>query len=281
VTGAFTGDPAVKAELLDRLTTHAANGTLRFGVTAWDGQGGTPLGVSTQGGDVADYAARFGYPLALAGLLDPMTAYAAPDRAVDTALAWVTAVDVGADLSAVPERIVHDLLEAMEADRLAAAYHAELRQLYRAEMSGTPPTRRDWADLRNRIAQATEEEPPTSDVRTALTACVTACWPLATSSSVLPTLFSVWFRDVNRRPDPEFCDASRELAYAKLDEIYQETQPLRDTGQSVDIPALFRTRDPTLAAAFEGQLARSNARYRARAQTVPDLVLAHLASPGA
>lgn len=278
MTRAFAGDPAIKADLLDRLKAFAADGMLRFGATAWDGQGGTPLKVSTQGGDSADYAARFGYPLALAGLLDPMTAYASPERAVEVALSWVVRVDIGADLSAVPERIVDHLLCAMQADRLAAPYHAELRRLYRNEVSGTPPARRDWADLRRRIEQASAAEPPSSDTRTALTACATACWPLVTSSSVLPTLFSVWIKDVHRQPDPDFDEAAREHAHAMLDEIYRETQPQRDAGQMVEIPALFRARAPALAAAFEGQLARANARYRDRAQAVPDMVLEHLAT---
>lgn len=281
MTIAFGGDGSVKSALRDRLKTHAANGTLRFGATAWDGEGGTPLGVSTQGGDSADYAALFGYPLALAGVLDPMTAYADPDRATDVALAWVDMVAVGADLSMVPERIVEQLLDTMHADRLAGPFRAELRRLHRAERSATPPARGDWTALRAQIEQAVDGEPAASDARTALTACATACWPLATSSSVIPTLFSLWIRDVNRRPDPEFGEAVRERAHAVLEEIYRETQPQRDAGEPVDIPARFRVRAPTLAAAFEAQLARSNARHVARAQSVPDMVLTQLATASA
>lgn len=280
MTIAFKGDAAVKSALRDRLTAHVADGTLRFGTTAWDGQGGTPLGVSTRGGDSADYATHFGYPLALAGLLDPMTAYASPDRATDAALAWVDSVAVGADLSPVPERIVEQLLHAMQADRLATPFWFELQQLYRAERSATPPARRDWAALRAKIEQAVEAEPPSSDARTALTACATACWPLMTSSSVIPTLFSHWVRDVNRRPDPDFDEAVRERAHAMLDEIYHATQPQRDAGETVDIPARFRARAPMLAAAFEAQLERANARYRERARSVPDMVLRQLAAAG-
>lgn len=280
MTVAFGGDPAIKSALRETLKAHAADGTLRFGATAWDGRSGTPLGVSTHGGDSSDYAARFGYPLALAGLLDPMTAHAGADRAVDAALAWVDRVAVGADLSPVPERIIDHLLDAMSADPLAVPYRAELRQLYRAEASGTPPGRRDWANLRDRIEQAAEAAPAGSDARTALTACATACWPIATSSSVLPTLFSVWIKDANRRPDPEFDEVMRARAHAMLDGIYRETQPQRDAGQHPDIPALFRASAPMMAAAFEAQLARANARYCDRAQAVPDIVLTQLAAAG-
>lgn len=278
MTVAFGGDGAVKSALLDRLRRHAADATLLFGPTSWDGRAGTPIGVSTRGGDSADYAAQFGYPLALAGLLDPMTAYAGPDRAVDVALAWVERVPVGTDLSPVAERIVDHLLDAMDADGVGAPYRATLRRYYAAERSDTPPARRDWADLRARIERAVQDERPASDARTALVACAAACWPLATSGSVLPTLFALWVGDANRRPDPEFGEALRVRAHAVLETIYRETQPLRDAGAAVDIPARFRDREPTLAAAFEAQLARSNARHRDRAQSVPDVVLAHLAA---
>lgn len=280
MTGAFLGDPAVKAALLERLHAHAANGTLRFGATAWDGRGGSPLGVSTQGGDCVDYAAQFGYPLALAGLLDPMTAQASPDQAVDTTLSWVSCVDVGADLSPIPERIVGHLLSAMDVDRLAAAYHGELFALYRAEASGASPARSIWAELRKRIAQAVEAEAPHSDAHAALTACATACWPLTTSRSILPTLISVWLQDANRSIEAAFDLADRSRAQAMLDAIYQETQSQRDAGQPVDIPALFRARAPLLAASFEAQLARDNARYLDRVRTVPAMVLGHLAATG-
>lgn len=276
MTGAFAGDPAIKAALCARLESHAANGTLRFGPTAWDGSGGTPLGVSTRGGDSTDYAVSYGYPLALAGLLDPMTAHAAPDRAVDAALTWVACIDAGADLSEVPQRIVDHLLAAMHADRLAAPFRDELRRLHLHERAGKRLTRSDWAGLRSRIERALEAEPPSSDGRTALMACATACWPLTTSSSVLPTLISVWLNDVNRDPEPQFGEVLRQQAHATLDEIYRETQPQRDAGAHPDIPALFRARAPVLAAAFEAQLARNNARYLERARSVPDMVLTHL-----
>ena len=69
-------------------------------------------------------------------------------------------------------------------------------------------------------------------------------------------------------------------AQAMLDVIYRESQPQRDAGQDVDIPALFRAREPLLAAGFEAQLARDSAHYLDRARTVPAMVLGHLAAIG-
>ncbi|QQN74732.1 hypothetical protein [Croceicoccus sp. YJ47] len=275
---AFRGDPAVKAELLARLREHAANGTLRFGATQWDGQGGSPLGISVQGGDSVDYAERYGYPLALGGLLDPMTAYAAPDTAEGYALRWVSSVEPGADLSAVPQRIARTMLRAMGADRLASPYYGDLLSLYEAEGHDAPPPRRAWSELRRAIEQAAAEAPPHGERQFALKACANACWPLRTSRSALTALIADWVQHAAKEHDPEFDAVEHEQAIAMLDRIYAETQPERDKGEHVDIPAIFRSRAPALAAAFELHLNRANARYIERARTVPDIVLDTLAT---
>jgi len=278
MTRAFGGDPAIKAALLARLESHIANSTLRFGGTSWDGSGGSPLGVSTEGGDSADYATRFGYPLAIAGLLDPLTAYAVPGQRSTIALHWVKCVDVGADLSPIPQRIVDHFLIAMGAERLAASSYAEVQALHCAEASGVAMHRSEWTAARRRIEAVAEAALPQSPERTALNACATACWPLQTSSSILPTLILVWLHDANREADPAFGEFERKRAMAMLDEIYQQTQPMRDKGEAVDIPALFRMRDPVLAAGFEASLERANARYLDRARSAPGIVLAYLAA---
>ena len=278
MTGAFRGDPAIKAALLARLESHIANSTLRFGGTSWDGSGGSPLGVSTEGGDSADYATRFGYPLAIAGLLDPLIAYAGPDDGGKVALRWVECVDVGADLSPIPQRIVDHFLTAMGAERLAASSYAQVQALHRAEASGVARHRGEWTATRRRIEAAEEAALPHSPERAALNACATACWPLQTSSSILSTLIAAWLQEVNREADPAFGEVERQRAMAMLDEIYQQTQPMRDKGEAVDIPAMFRMRDPILAAGFEASLERANARYLDRARSAPGIVLAYLAS---
>ncbi len=278
MTGAFGGNPAIKAALLTRLENHIANGTLRFGGTVWDGSGGSALGVSTEGGDSADYASRFGYPLPMAGLLDPLTAYAGSDSGGDAALRWVECVEVGADLSRVPQRIVDHFLTDMGVERLAASSYADVRALHRAEASGVVMHRSEWTAIRRRIEAAVETTLPHSHERAALNACATACWPLQTSSSILSTLIAAWLQGVNREADPAFGELKNKRAMATLDEIYQQTQPMREKGEAVDIPALFRMRDPILAAGFEASLERANARYLDRAQSVPGIVLAHLAT---
>lgn len=64
---AFHGDPAIRSDVIARLERHADAGTLSFGASHWDGTSGTPLGVAAESAATEDYAARFGYPLALAG----------------------------------------------------------------------------------------------------------------------------------------------------------------------------------------------------------------------
>ncbi len=279
MTFAFGGDPTVKATLLARLRRHAENGTLRTGTTQWDGVGGSPLGVSVQGGDSSDYARRFGYPVPLASLLDPMTAYACPEAARDYALEWVSSVEPGADLSAVPLRIVRHLLSDLGADRLAKPYYDDLMSLYEEEERDPAPPRRAWSHLRGAIEQAAAEAPSNSDRHVALKACANACWPLKTSRSLLTSLFAFWVQSATQMPDPHFDAGRRARAIAMLDRIHKETQPERDKGKQIDIPAIFRSREPALAEAFEASLKRANARFIERARAVPQIVLAHLADP--
>jgi hypothetical protein len=278
VTTAFHGDPAVKAELLDRLRRHAAADTLVFGPTRWDGRSGTPMGVSAETEDSADYAQRFGYPLPLAALLDTMTACAAPDRAVRATLAWVEMVEPGADLAPVPWRIARNLLVLLKADQLAEAHFLLLCDMHRRDIADTSVPRREWAAVRGLIEEAASHRE--SEAASATSACATACWSLRTSRSVLVELIDRWCRAPTRLPNPDFADVDRVRAGVVLDALWTETQPARDRGETVHIPTLFRAREPRIAALFEADLERSNRLVRSRSEAVPGLVLPHLAGPG-
>lgn len=278
MTIAFHGDPALKAALQDRLHRHAAAGTLVFGPTRWDGRSGTPMGVSAESEDSADYAQRFGYPLALAALLDTMTACAAPDQAVRDAQAWVGIVEPGADLSPVAWRIAHNFLVLLGADELAAPHFVLLRDMHQRDTADSPVTRKEWTSLRTLIEDAANHRAGESAY--AISACAAACWPLRMSRSVLVELADRWRRAAARVPNPDFDDGDRDQAKAVLNALWGETQTARDAGEMVHIPTLFRAREPRLAALFEADLERSNALFRRRSEAVPSLVLRHLAGTG-
>ncbi|PTQ65009.1 hypothetical protein C8J45_102367 [Sphingomonas sp. PP-CE-3G-477] len=278
MTNAFHGDPVVKAELLDRLRRHAAAGTLVFGPTRWDGRSGTPIGVSVESEDSADYAQRFGYPLPLAALLDTMTACAAPDRAVRETLAWVEIVEPGANLSPVPWRIAKSLLVLLKADQLADPHFLLLRDMHSRDTTDTPVSRKEWTNLRALIEDTASRSK--GEAAFSISACAAACWPLQTSRSVLVELVDRWRRAAARLPNPDFDDVDRDRASTVLNALWAETEPARAAGETIHIPTLFRGREPRVAALFEADLDRSNALFRSRSEAVPALVLRQLAGAG-
>ncbi len=275
---AFHGDPAIRSDVIARLERHADAGTLSFGASHWDGTSGTPLGVAAESAAIEDYAARFGYPLALAGLLDPIAA-SVPASACDTAIAWHRCVRPGTDLSDVPLRILIDLLERLGAPDLAPRRFAVVVAQHRREAAGYIADRATWTPLRTAIE--TEEAAADDAIRAALGACALACWPLATSRSVLVGLIHAWATAIPVVPDPDFDAVQKQAADAALHALWEETQPQRDFGDAVHLPDLFRTRHPDLARRFEANLASTNAAYAARATQLPTMVLAHLAAASA
>ncbi|WP_298089334.1 hypothetical protein [uncultured Sphingomonas sp.] len=271
MTTAFHGDPWIKSDLHARLRRHAAAGTLVFGATRWDGVSGSPLGVSAESDDCADYAARFGYPLALTPLLDMMTAYIAPERALADTLAWVETVSPGADLSWVPLGIAEEMLVRMGAADHAPSRHAAVLDLQRRDMAGETITRADWTALRREMEAATDDAHGPEAV--ALRACAMACWPLRTSRSVVASLVQMW--QTGAPPSPDFSVADRIQAEETLHAIIAEMRPRRE-----DIPGLFRDRDPDLSRRYEAELRRVNLIAEQRIAALPPLILHHLAAAG-
>ncbi|WP_342659066.1 hypothetical protein NPJ82_16595 (plasmid) [Sphingomonas sp. NY01] len=277
MTPAFHGDAAVQSAVIELLKGHAAAGTLSFGATRWDGTGGSTLGIAAESEDSGDYATRFGYPLALAGLLDPIVAVNHAG-ALDTAIAWHEHVLPGSDLSGVPATLLTDLLERLGAGASAPDYFAIVIDMHRNEARGDTASRTAWSRLREEIeARATAAENAT---RIALNACTLACWPLATSRSVLVGLVHAFAAATNGAPSPDFDEDDRCTANAILQVLWDETQPQRDAGDPVHLPTLFRARHPDLSSRFEADLARSNAYRAARAAQAQQLVLTHLAAAG-
>ncbi|MGP7797008.1 hypothetical protein [Sphingomonas sp. CLY1604] len=279
MTGAFRGDAAIKADLLARLRAHAAAGTLLFGATRWDGERGSPLGVSAESEDSADYAARFGYPLALAALLDPMIECSDPARAWEHTLTWVVRVSPGEDLSVVPVRIVEDMLIRIGSVEHAPALHAAILDLHHRELAGETLTRADWTQARGEIEAAADGMEDAAGA-VALRACAAACWPLRTSRSVLTEITALWRTGAGAVRPTIITSTDKIRAEAILQSIVAAVAPRRAAGEYVDIPKLFRARDPGLSARYEADLRRTNALALERMQALPGIVLGHLTAAG-
>ena len=273
MTLAFGGDPATKAGLLATIDRHVATGTLRFGTTKTGEAGGTPLGIATGGMGLDTYVAAYGYPPALAGLLDPLAAMIGTrDSAVRFVRDWVSLVEPGADLTAVPAAIVLDLLEASETRSLIPDIVEPLATLHRRERDGDEITRREWAACRRIVLTATDMPQP-GPVRGLLDLCEAACWSSRSSRSILVTMAVKWCDLSEFVADPTWQDGDRIEARQTLHALWQRHA---SDEPPVSIAALFAAQAPDLARRFEANLVRVNAYRPQRVDQLAAMVLSHL-----
>lgn len=255
MSGAFRGDPAIKAVLLGRIDRHRAAGTLIFGPTAWDGERGSPLGISVEGTDPADYAAVFGYPLGLAALLDPLAAD--PVDGFDAAgfvREWVAVVRPGADLSRVPAALMLGMLHDLNGGEADAALVTAAVALHRDCRDGGQPPRPVWATLRRDIlASMPAAAGAAGDLLEA------AAWPAAHARSSLTSAFAAWRRLRAGGADPGWTPRDEARKEAMLHAIWEAETPAREAGEQVHYHARLVERDADLAGRFLLHLDRTNA----------------------
>lgn len=275
---AFHGDAALQARLVAQLERHRADGTLTIGETRWDGDRGSPLGVLTHDTSIASLATLTGYPLALAGLLDPVAAIIrAPDAAGRFAREWLSAPAAGADLAAVPGLIVLDLLDQLPPDLVDIAVVAQVAGLHRAALAGDCVPRAQWTACRQAIMEQDDLED--DEARSAaLDMIEAAAWPTRGSRSVLATMIMAWCRLAEYEDQSDWTAADEARAQAMLRSLWDEHRERREAGDVISYPTLFAERDPTLASRFEANLNQANRRYLARVDMATTLVIDRIAS---
>ncbi|KQN00086.1 hypothetical protein [Sphingomonas sp. Leaf25] len=245
-TGAFGGDPNVKAALLARIDRHVADGTMTFGDSAWTGDGGSALGVSIAGIDPATYAAAFGYPLPLAALLDPLARdLSEAGDAPAFVRSWVSTVTPGADLSGVPTRLMLYMLDDPRLRGIDDALADRLVGLHCRDLDGSPGDRGEWSSVRRSILAAKQDADPRA------TAFVVglwevAAWPAARGRSTLVATFNAWRQLQAIVDDPEWSREDECRKEAKMKALWYAHAPAADGGE-VDLAALFEASDPALA----------------------------------
>ncbi|MGN5374463.1 MAG: hypothetical protein DI632_05925 [Sphingomonas hengshuiensis] len=257
LAGAFGGDAAVKTALLDRLARHRLAGTLLWGATRWDGDAGTALGVSIAGTDPATYAAAFGYPLALAALLDPLadTGGAGFDPAAFVT-DWVAVVRPGADLAPIPTLLMLDMLDDPDLRRLCPGEMAMLAALHRADADGAPRPGVEWRAARAAILAVDPGDD--RERRAALDVAEALAWSGGAGRSTLTAMLGAMrhLRAQSRRP--EWPQAEEDRAIAQLQALWTDAMPERERGQAIDYRARLTARDPGLAQAFFANLDTTN-----------------------
>ncbi|MBB4153557.1 hypothetical protein GGQ80_001459 [Sphingomonas jinjuensis] len=278
MTIAFHGDPALQSQLVSRLGQHRADGTLIIGDTRWDGARGSPLGVLTHDTSIVSLATLTGYPLALAGLLDPLAAIIrGPEAAGRFARQWLSTAIAGADLAPVPALIVLDLLDHLPHDIIDCAVVTQVGRLHRATIAGESLPRAAWNACRQAIIEQDDVEG--DEARSAVLDLVeAAAWPTRGSRSVLATMIMAWCRLAEYEGRSEWSAADEDRAQAMLRSLWDENRGRREAGDVICYPALFAERDPSLASRFEANLSDANRRYLARVDMAATLVIDRIAS---
>lgn len=282
MTAAFHGDPAVKQDVRNRVARHIAAGTLAIGDTSWDGTGGSPLGVSVEATDVDAYADAFGYPLPLAGLLDPLTAMMGMGDTTNAfVLEWIDAVAPGADLAPLPSRLMRYMIETARTDSGCDLLKQQLVTLHGRDSAEAPVGRTEWAAVRTDIARAREtssDDPLRSGTLSLLDA---ACWPAGRGYTPLSATLSACIDLVVQMPDPEWTDADDAASNTFFMAMEQELQPRIEAGEDLDFTAICKQRDPGIYARYEAFSARYLGRIRDRAVPIGAACLAEMRAASA
>lgn len=180
---AFHGDPAVKAQAIAQLRQHVAAGSFVY-FPAWEDGKANAIGAVVEADDTPAYAARLGYPTALAETLPMLINGFRPlSEAARFAEAWLARTPVGGDLSAVVSRMILDLLAkprlcdttchhpALEESRLA------IIALHRRAVEGGEPDRKQWKAVRLAAVAATDALGDDVLDRAAASTVESAAWP--------------------------------------------------------------------------------------------------------
>lgn len=273
---AFQGNPAIKRDLQARLLRHIAAETLLLGDTRWDGRSGSPVGVSVEAADANAYSEAFGYPLPLAGLLDPLSEMLG-DQGGSFAfvLEWVDAVEPGSDLANVPICVMLHMLETAETGSAAAPLKHALLDLHQRELGNEPPTRGEWSTLRHAIATAQEAAGDDHVQRANLAVLDAASWPAARGYTPLSATFGACLNLVAMQQDPDWGDADNQRCDTFFMAMEAELSPRMQAGEDIDFTAVALEREPDLMRRYAAYSERYHTRMRDRASSIAKACIDH------
>lgn len=192
--GTFHGDPAVKAQALERLRRHIAAGSFVY-FPAWEDGKANVIGAVMEADDTPGYAAHLGYPIALAETL-PMfvNGFRPKTEAERFAQAWLERTPVGADLTRIVSQLI---VEMLGSDFLISLteQHPQLEQsrraimaLHEAAIDSGEPDRKTWKAARLAAVAATDALPENTLDRRAGQVVEAAAWPSTMRTVLRDTL---------------------------------------------------------------------------------------------
>ena len=262
-SGAFLGDGSRKRSLLERFAGHLAAGDLRpEGAIRWTADdGGSFSGCLSHAMTPAGFQEETGIPGALSSVLDRLHAIEhTPSLPAGAAgLEWLSSIEPGVDLSALPTRLAVWLFEDPEMGLLTGVDDADLTRvvadllaMHRGALEGATPTAAEWAAIRRRLVAFTNDaRNREAGVPAALMAAEAIAWPLTDGSSGLVDALRI---HANGSIDRVACVAKAEMGWSsKDDEMIQAVFVRRAEGASTkaDLELLGRLND--LRTAFDAR----------------------------
>lgn len=267
----FHGDPAVKAQALERLRYHIMVGSFVY-FPAWEDGKANVIGAVMEADDTPGYAEKLGYPVGLADTL-PMfvNGFRPQAEAARFADAWLERTPVGADLTRIVSQLVLDLL-ANPGLVAMTERHTDVERGRRAIMAlhqraidGDESGRKTWKVARLAAIAATDAfEEETLD-RRAAQVIEAAAWPGTMRTVLRDTLSALGTFELHL--------ALSKIGWTQEDEsrVFQIREQAEKDGYKAEFAGLDRVLaildadHPALARQFRLRLERmeeSSERYR-------------------
>jgi hypothetical protein len=161
---AYHGDPELKRQTLAQMREHVRTGELAQGWGYWFRGRGCSVGCLThdpRGGGHDQYPVRWGIPVELAWLEDSFFERLPPDSSQEWPIAFLDAIEPGADLELVWPRFALTLLADPEHGGLRHTDNGSAQQiavvrvadLFRQTIAGVPVPLEQWAEAEKAVRE--------------------------------------------------------------------------------------------------------------------------------
>lgn len=269
---AFRGDPAAKAEALERLRHHVAAGSFVY-FPAWEDGKANVIGAVVEADDTPAFAEQMGYPVALAETL-PMfvNGFRPLAEAERFAEAWLARTPVGAELTGIVSRLVLDLLANAELAGLTERHpdveraRQTIMALHGRAIDGDEPDRKTWKAARLAAVAATDTlEEETLD-RRAGQVVEAAAWPGGMRTVLRDTLTGLGTLEMYLALDRIGWTAADESRVFHIREQAEKDGYKAELSGIDRVLAILDADHPALGAQFRlrlEQMEESSERYRA------------------
>jgi hypothetical protein len=199
IVQAFRNDPAVKAQLLERLKAYAEAGAIINAENVWKDGKGSPSGCVVHDAGLALWPERTGMPKAFGAALDAVAKnLGSPESAGRFAVEWLDAVPLGEDMGGVAHALMGWLLTDGEhgvlrltPDEAVQEIVRHVAELHRRGEAGQAPTAAEWGAARA-AAIAVSDAYEKGIEKLVVATAEAAAWNPATAATVIADTLRAW-----------------------------------------------------------------------------------------